>query len=438
MAWRKKKGSWIMAIKPLNVSQLNKYIGRILSTDPILGNVLVKGEITNIKYHGSGHVFFTLKDENSKVSCFMPADYVEELRYELTDGMEVTASGRISVYERGGYYSLTVRNVEVSGAGELALAFKALYEKLKKEGLFDMEHKKPLPAFPRRVCVITSETGAAVRDILKIIRSRNDVTDVMVYPCLVQGDAAGRDIAAAIDDVNSRFAGDVDVIIVGRGGGAAEELWAFNEEIVARSIYASEIPVISAVGHEIDYSISDYVADFRAETPTAAAAMAVPDTFALREQLQRESELLGAGIRRKLERCEDMMERYSRGMMHAAFRNRIGMWAERCENLGRRMQEGMPARIRRLGEDAGRLEAQMDMDMRRRVAACEAAARSAAAVLEAAAPSKILARGYAIVRDEETGKVLTSAADAASPVKINLEMKDGHLVLRNESAIGQP
>ncbi|HQC82431.1 MAG TPA: exodeoxyribonuclease VII large subunit, partial [Bacillota bacterium] len=208
-----------MAIKPISVSQFNNYVKRVLQTDPLLGNVSVIGEISNLKYHGSGHVFFTLKDEQSKLSCFLPADQVPRLRYELTEGMLITATGYISVFERGGTYSLNIRDILVEGKGNLTIAFEALKAKLEKEGLFDPKYKKPIPTFPKKVVVITSETGAAIRDILKIIRQRNDVVHVILYPCLVQGPDAAADIAAAITEVNRLFP-DTDVIIVGRGGGS--------------------------------------------------------------------------------------------------------------------------------------------------------------------------------------------------------------------------
>ena len=265
-----------MAVKPVKVSQLNGYIKRILQTDPILGNVSVVGEISNLKFHGSGHVYFSMKDEGSRLNCFLPSERAESLRYELSEGMEITASGYIYLYERGGSYSLNIRDIEVAGLGNLSIAFEKLKEKLGKEGLFDAEHKKEIPFFPEKIAVVTSESGAAIRDILKIIKNKNNYVDILIYPVLVQGPAAAGEIAEAICDINENCP-DVDTIIVGRGGGAMEELWAFNEEIVARSIYNSNIPVISAVGHETDVTISDFVADRRAETPTAAANLAVPD-----------------------------------------------------------------------------------------------------------------------------------------------------------------
>ena len=232
-----------MAIKPVSVSQLNGYIKRILQTDPLLGNVSVTGEISNLKFHGSGHVYFSMKDAASKLSCFLPAQRASSLRYELSEGMEITASGYIYLYERGGSYSLNIKDIEVAGIGNLSIAFEKLKEKLDKEGIFDPALKKPIPFFPEKIAVITSETGAAIRDILKIIKTKNNYVDILIYPVLVQGPEAAGQIAEAIYDVNRRRP-ETDTIITGRGGGAMEELWAFNEEIVARSIYESKIPVI--------------------------------------------------------------------------------------------------------------------------------------------------------------------------------------------------
>ena len=277
-----------MALRPITVTQLNDYIARVFDSDTLLMNVAVTGEISNLKYHSSGHVYFSLNDENSKVNCFLPSSYVRTLKYELGDGLEITATGKINVYRKGGYYSLFVRNVQVAGEGGLSMAFQLMKEKLEKEGLFDPAHKKPIPAFPHKIGILTSSTGAAVKDIIKIIRSKNELVDIMVFPVQVQGDGAAADIAGMLKFVNDNY-DDIDTLIVGRGGGSQEDLWAFNEEILARAIYDSRIPVISAVGHEIDFSISDFVADLRAETPTAAADIAVPDIKELVDRLDKYS-----------------------------------------------------------------------------------------------------------------------------------------------------
>ncbi len=281
-----------MALRPITVTQLNDYIARVFESDTLLMNVACEGEISNLKYHSSGHVYFSISDENAKINCFFPASYVRNLRYELGDGMRVIVTGKVTVYRKGGYYSLFVRSIQVAGEGDLAMAFQLMKEKLEREGLFDVAHKKPLPSFPRKIGILTSETGAAIQDMVKIIRARNQLVDLILFPVLVQGEGASENMAACMRFVNANY-DDIDLLIIGRGGGSQEDLWAFNEEILARAIYDSRIPVISAVGHEIDFSISDFVADMRAETPTAAAEMAVPDIRELLRQLdQRKDNLL--------------------------------------------------------------------------------------------------------------------------------------------------
>lgn len=393
-----------MALKPITVSQLNRYIGKLLSTDPILGNISVRGEVSNLKYHGTGNIFFSLKDAGSRISCFVPSSAAKSLRYELADGLEAVVYGYLSVYEQGGYYSLNVRDIDVSGAGNLAAAFQALFDKLEREGLFDEEYKKPLPEFPGRVCVITSETGAAVRDILKIIRSRNSMVDVLVYPCLVQGNAAARDIAEAIRQVNLKFS-DVDVIIVGRGGGSAEELWAFNEEIVARSIFASKIPVISAVGHETDFSISDYVADRRAETPTAAAVMAVPDTAQMGLRAQEWMRRMDARIRLILDISESWLASYRPEAFVRMLKERVKSCANDVDFLERQMQQKMENIVLNLTHEAEK----------RRI------------MLEAGSPDRIIARGYAVVRITG-GDTVSSTGGMQIGQLLDIIMKDGQLL----------
>lgn len=274
-----------MPLKPVSVSQLNSYIKRILATDPILSNVSVKGEISNLTKHSSGHWYFTLKDETSRINCFLPADRVFGLRFDISEGMELIVYGSVSVYERGGSYSVYVRDIDVQGEGSLKIAFENLRRKLEAEGLFDPDVKRPIPEFPKRIGVLTSPTGAAVHDIITTVKRRNPLVDVLIYPCIVQGPEAAASIVNGLAEMNKLFP-DLDVIIAGRGGGSAEDLWCFNEESVARAIRASEIPVISAVGHEVDFTIADFAADLRGATPTAAAELAVPHMAALIDTLQ--------------------------------------------------------------------------------------------------------------------------------------------------------
>ncbi len=274
-----------MAIRPVSVSQLNSYLNRLMQSDPILANIAVRGEVSNLTKHASGHWYFVLKDAGSRINCFFPKDRLAMLRYELSEGLQVTVYGSVTVYERGGYYSINVRSVEAEGEGSLKVAFENLKKKLEAEGLFDPAHKRPIPVFPKKIGVITSPTGAAVRDIVTTLGRRNPFAEILIWPCLVQGQEAAASICEAIQGFNERFP-DFDLLIVGRGGGSAEDLWSFNEESVARAVYGSKIPVISAVGHEQDVVISDFTADLRAATPTAAGELASMDIAALRDRVR--------------------------------------------------------------------------------------------------------------------------------------------------------
>jgi exodeoxyribonuclease VII large subunit len=289
-----------LSVKPISVSQLNNYVKRVIGTDPILGNLSVTGEISNLVHHSSGHIYFALKDDASRLNCFLSIERKSNLHFELSAGMQIIAYGNLSVYEKNGSYSLNIREVDPAGEGALSIAFENLKNKLKKEGIFDTEHKKKLPLFPHKIALITSPTGAAVRDMISTIRRRNPMVDIIVYPCLVQGAEASKSIADTLQNVNAMENG-VDLVILGRGGGSLEDLWAFNEEIVARAVYASRLPVISAVGHETDTVISDYAADVRAATPTAAAELAVPDIAAIKNHLQTMSpERTGKALHQKI------------------------------------------------------------------------------------------------------------------------------------------
>lgn len=265
-----------MAIKPISVGQVNQYISRVLRTDPLLGNISVIGEVSNLKFHNTGHVYFSLKDNSGRINCFLPYDRAKDLRFNLSDELEIIAYGYVSVYERGGSYSLNIKDIEVKGQGNLSIAFNNLKKKLEEEGLFSSIHKKAIPEFPNKIAIMTAETGAALQDILKTVTSRNNMVDIFIYPITVQGPDAAPEISKGIKYINDNY-NDIDTIILGRGGGSMEDLWAFNEEMVARSIFESRIPIISAVGHEVDVTISDFVADSRAATPTAAGVMAVPN-----------------------------------------------------------------------------------------------------------------------------------------------------------------
>jgi exodeoxyribonuclease VII large subunit len=336
-----------MALKPVTVSELNRYLSRIIETDPILSMAAVRGEISAPRRSASGHLYFTLKDESSRISCMIPADELAEMHLEPADGMEVTVRGRVHVYMRGGSYTLIVKSMEAEGEGSLQIAFQKLKEKLEKEGLFDPAHKKPIPPFPSAVGVITSGTGAAVRDILKNLTMRNDFADILVFPVLVQGDQAASDIASAIRYAN-RVHPELDVLIVGRGGGSIEDLWAFNEEAVARAVYDSEIPVISAVGHEIDFTISDMTADLRAETPTKGAVLAVPDTHLLKEELEKTKQVLSWRAGGKLQNAE-LAASEQRSRLMLGIRNRLQNAEHELKQLNILLKANHPERILQQG-----------------------------------------------------------------------------------------
>ncbi|PKM81317.1 MAG: exodeoxyribonuclease VII large subunit [Firmicutes bacterium HGW-Firmicutes-14] len=285
-------------MKIISVSDLNGYIKQKIDSDMFLRNIWVRGEISNFKHHSSGHMYFTLKDKSGAIRCVMFRSKNGSLPFPPRDGMAVIARGYVTVYERDGQYQLYVEEMHQQGIGALYVAFLQLKEKLEKEGLFDRDRKKPLPAFPGKIGVVTSPTGAAVRDIINVITRRFPQVQIVLIPVAVQGDEAPRQIAEGIKTANSL--GGLDVLIVGRGGGSIEELWAFNTEIVARGIAGSLIPVVSAVGHETDFTIADFVADMRAPTPSAAAEMVVPDCNELMKTLVSLQQRMAAGMNNSL------------------------------------------------------------------------------------------------------------------------------------------
>ncbi|MEJ8553688.1 exodeoxyribonuclease VII large subunit [Tepidibacter sp. Z1-5] len=271
-----------MKLKALSISEVNSYIKRILTNDPILYNLKVKGEVSNLKMHTSGHIYMSLKDNKSKINCVIFKNNVPK-NLNLEEGLEVRASGYISLYEKDGSYQLYINSIDVEGIGNLHVEFAKLKQKLQNEGLFDEKYKKKIPSMPNNIGVITSLTGAALRDIINVIARRYPKVNIRIYPVLVQGDSSADDIVYAIDFLNKREF--IDVIILARGGGSIEELWSFNEEKVARSIFKSQIPIISAVGHETDFTISDFVSDLRAPTPSAGAEISVPSYIDIRDRL---------------------------------------------------------------------------------------------------------------------------------------------------------
>ena len=356
--------------KIYRVSELTREIKQVLEMS--FPRLWVEGEISNFKRHSSGHLYFTLKDEGSQISCAMWRFRANGLLFEPRDGMQVLVEGEVQVYEKGGYYQLIVHQIQPAGVGALQLRFEQLKQKLRAEGLFEEVHKKALPEYPERVGVVTSPTGAAIRDIISVIRRRFPSVEILLYPVRVQGEGAAEEIARAIREFN--IYGQVDVLIVGRGGGSLEDLWAFNEEEVARAIFESRIPVISAVGHEVDFSIADFVADRRAPTPSAAAEMAVKDRLELLGVLRYYQEKL-AGL--LLQRLKHTRERIQAIQNSYAFRkpgDLIYQKMLRVDELERLLQQslGHSLALRRQRLDALRLQ------------------------LEALNPAAILRRGYSI------------------------------------------
>lgn len=318
----------------LTVVALTRYIKRKFDADPHLQDCYVKGEISNFKQHSSGHMYFTLKDDKARILAVMFARDNRHMKFQPENGMQVLIRGDLSVYEASGQYQIYIKEMKPDGVGELFLAYEQLKEKLTKEGLFSQSAKKTLPKYPKTVGVITSPTGAAIRDIVSTIKRRFPIANILLLPALVQGEQAASSIARAIEKANTIDA--IDVLIVGRGGGSIEELWAFNEEIVARAIFTSEIPIISAVGHETDFTIADFVADLRAPTPTGAAELAVPHIDDLLERiLNRKSRMLRT-MKEKLSSQKVKLSRINRSY---AFRYPHKLYEQKLEQLDRRTEQ---------------------------------------------------------------------------------------------------
>ncbi|QUH31053.1 exodeoxyribonuclease VII large subunit [Vallitalea guaymasensis] len=284
-----------------SVSQVNAYIKKIFVNDYVINDIWIKGEVSNCKIHRSGHVYFTLKDNNSAISCVVFKNYRDFVECELRDGINITARGYISVYERAGTFQLYVQQIKSDGMGDLYKKFEILKENLQIKGYFDSDNKKKIPRYPRRVGIVTSDTGAAVRDIINVSKRRNPYIGLVLYPSLVQGEGAANNIVKGIKYLDRVT--DVDVIIIGRGGGSIEDLWAFNEEIVAKAIYEANTPIISAVGHETDFTISDFTSDLRAPTPSAAAELAIPAFDEIDGILEKYNYKLTNSMNNKIESC---------------------------------------------------------------------------------------------------------------------------------------
>lgn len=387
------------------VHEITQMLQGILQSEPILQDLWLEGEISNLGRPSSGHIYFTLKDNSSQIQCAVFRPAASRLRFPLQNGDAVLVNGRLSIYDARSQYQIIGERVVPAGVGELQLAFERLKAQLAAEGLFDQAHKKPLPEFPQRIGLITSATGAAIRDILRMLQKRYPAVEVLLFPTLVQGDEAAGEIAHAIGCMNRQPG--IDLLIVGRGGGSIEDLWAFNEEVVARAIFESHIPIVSAVGHETDVTIADLVADHRAPTPSAAVENIVPDREELRLQLTAVSSNLVRNISR-----------------------RIDVVRTQLENI----QSRIPARhridaINRLRQVIDQLDSRGERAAVQQLKGKRRAWQVAATQLDALSPLATLARGYSICKDS-SGKTVTDAAQVHAGEEVDVRLSRGRLACR--------
>jgi exodeoxyribonuclease VII large subunit len=382
------------------VSQLTGYIRELFEIDIRLQDVTVTGEISNFTRARSGHLYFTLKDNQAQLKCVMWRSAADRMRFAPDNGDAVVAHGRISVYEVSGVYQLYAEHLEPTGRGDLALAFERLKQKLEEEGLFDPVYKKPLPLFPQKIGIVTSADAAALRDILNVLQRRCPLVSVLIAPTLVQGEMAPPQIVRALQWLDGRS--DIDTIIVARGGGSMEDLWAFNDEQVARAIFAAHHPVISGVGHETDFTIADFVADLRAPTPSAAAELAVPDLAEIRPLVQGMQARLVAIMQAHLAASQREVDTLSRALTHLSPRLRLDNSRQRVDMLAARLDRAMSRRL-------DRWQNQLLV---------------VAARLTAVGPLATLSRGYAIVRDAN-GRIIRSTRQVTTGAKLSVQVEDG-------------
>ncbi len=432
----------------LSVSELTEQVRRLLEKN--VGQVWVTGEVSNLRVQSSGHIYFTLKDANSQLSCVLFRTESVSHRESLADGQKVLLQGEVTVYEARGQYQLIVRAVELQGVGSLQIAFEKLKHKLAAEGLFANERKRPLPKFPQRIGLVTSPTGAAIRDVLHVVQRRNPGLEIILAPCRVQGDGSAAEVAGAIRMLNGWTNSQVDLILVTRGGGSLEDLWAFNEEIVARAIFDSRLPVVSAVGHEIDFTISDFVADVRAATPSAAAEIITEAVHASREfvagapaimrqrlhrQVARQIEEFGdlnlrlkrAHPRRQLnewlQRLDDLQANLFRCANQGVRDRNVGwknlaarLWRARPGQVVKQRREALAQARRRLGEQARHQWRERQHDL-----------KTLNSRLLLLGPEQVLARGYSITTDAKSGKVLQNAEEVVRGQILKTRLKVGEI-----------
>ncbi|AKN34029.1 exodeoxyribonuclease VII large subunit [Clostridium carboxidivorans P7] len=389
-----------MYIKTLTVSELNGYIKKLVDNDFILGNSNVKGEISNFKLHSSGHIYFSIKDEYSKINCVMFRSSARNLKFMPENGMKVVVKGRVSVYEKDGAYQIYCNDIELDGVGELYMAFEKLKSKLQSQGLFEVTHKKEIPPYARKIGVVTSPTGAAVRDIINVAKRRNDAVELLIYPALVQGINASESIIKAIEYLNR--IDDIDVIILARGGGSIEELWCFNDEKLAYSIYNSKKAIITGVGHETDYTIVDFVSDRRAPTPSAAAELAVFNLEDLQSKIVSYKNTLNNLIDFILKEKSNSLELLKRNLdVNSPYSYIVNEY----NNIDR-LKELMNIKIKT------RLEKEREKLIK------------ANSLLTAHNPMNILNKGYAVIENEKIG-VVNTIQNLKKLDKVKITLKDG-------------
>ena len=389
-----------MEYNPITVTDLNKYIKNKVDNDEFLNNVLVKGEISNFKHHYTGHMYFTLKDENSLIKCIMFKTYTPNLKFVPKDGMKVMILGTVSVFERDGVYQIYCKVMQEDGMGSLYTAYEELKNKLEKQGLFDKKYKKPIPKFPKSIGVLSASTGSVIRDIINVSTRRNPNCYIKLLPVPVQGKGAGEKIAEAIKLMNEHKL--ADVIILARGGGSLEDLWPFNEEVVAHAIFESELPIISAVGHETDFTIADFVADLRAPTPSAAAELAVPNVQELLANLDKYSIRFKNSLKKKIEL---MRLRYEKCMTNRVFKEPLQKINERYITIDMKVK-------------------QMQNSINNKVKDEKTKMIELITKLDTLSPLKTLARGYSLTTDMN-GKVIKSVEEIHKDDELVIRFKDG-------------
>ena len=389
-----------MKLKTLSVGEVNNYVKKLVENDFILKNLNVKGEISNLKFHSSGHIYFSLKDENSKVNCIMFKNNAVNLDFRLEEGMKVEIKARLGVYHKEGTYQLYCENIKKAGIGELFEEFHKLKKELSEEGIFDEKYKRALPKFPKRIGIITARTGAAVRDIINVIQRRNKSLDIILYPAKVQGENAADSIIEGIRYFNNEKS--VDVIILGRGGGSIEELWAFNNRDLAYEIFNSRIPTVSAVGHEVDFTISDFVSDMRAPTPSAAGELVSPSLQEMINDLVNKKEFLHRAIDRKFLNSKRDVDLLYKGLK------------------GNNPKHIIEKRIKEVNS----LEEKLNFLGKRKIDKAKDELIALNSILQTLNPLNTLGRGYSVIMDKED-KVLNEVSELKKNDMVKVIMKDG-------------